>query len=98
MLFAVEISKNYGKFGSLEISRRHFPMALTAARMMIITMKPAPETAAAVSCPLIAEATERPAKTRRIINIMTTPRGVFTAEMIEPERPPPLDILMITSH
>jgi len=50
----------------------------------ITTRKPAEETAAAVSSPDIAEATESPANTRRMMKRITIPRGVLITPMIEP--------------
>jgi hypothetical protein len=49
------------------------------------TNRPADETAAAVSSPDIAEATESPAITNMIINRTTIPKGVLIMPMIELE-------------
>jgi len=52
--------------------------------MTIIVMNPAAETAAAVSSPLIAVATESPARISRTISIRTKPNWVFNMLIIPP--------------
>ena len=66
------------------LSRDHFPRAAMTTKSTITTRKPAEETAAAVSSPDIAEATESPANTRRMMKRITIPRGVLITPMIEP--------------
>lgn len=62
------------------------------ATRRMIDNRPAAETAAAVSDPEIAEAMLRPARTRHMTSIKTTPIGVLIALIMVPLNPllPPL--------
>lgn len=62
----------------------YFPKTPITTRSTINVNSPALETAAAVSCPEIAEATESPARTSIIMNKTMMPRGVLMMLMIEP--------------
>lgn len=75
-------------------------MTLITTSNTTIVRNPAAETAAAVKAPEIADAIDRVAKTSMIMRSITTPRGVLTTSIIEPERPelPPLGNVYLPSQ
>jgi hypothetical protein len=72
--------------------------AITSSRTINVS-NPAEDTAAAVSCPEIAEAMESPARTSMITNRIIIPRGVFMMFMIVPVVPDaPLPNVLLPSY